>query len=298
MAFLNSKTKRYCVWSLLWISIAYLIYRHKSTIIDGFTQCSDVPDSSGCKECQKVLTTSGVSCNWDSSKPANEKCTSFGNKHTCGLSPGPAPGPVIDPEIKYSYENTIDTLDKTSNSYETMTKKQLAEQLSVYGTTYTENSKMIDDLYKEIHSTRTTSPANFKIDPINGMPGINNPAPLPIYYEPGTFMYNGTGYEPPYSRLMLTTTTYMEPEEIKNAPYKAGGFCEEYKYSSIETDKRCNKLPQDICASTDCCVLLGGKKCVAGNEYGPTQKPIYSDFLLKNKDYYYYQGKCYGNCEA
>jgi len=43
-------------------------------------------------------------------------------------------------------------------------------------------------------------------------------------------------------------------------------------------------------------VLLGGQKCVAGNENGPTMKANYSDFLVLNKDFYYYQGKCYGNC--
>jgi hypothetical protein len=296
MAILSRKTQLYCIWSILCISIVFLIYRHKSTIIDAFTQCADVPDSSGCDVCQTTTTTNGTTCNWDTEKPENEKCTSFGSPVVCG--PKPAPGPAENKDIKYSYQNTISTLAKTSKSYETMTKKQLAEQLSVYGTTYTKDSKFIEGLYDEIHSKKSTSPAKFDIDPINGMPGVDNPSPLPVFYEPGTFIYNGTGYEPPYSRLMLTTTTYMQPAEIQNAPYKMGGFCEEYKYSSIETDKKCNELPQDACASTDCCVLLGGQKCVAGNEYGPTNKAAYSNFLLKNKDYYYYQGKCYGNCET
>jgi hypothetical protein len=42
--------------------------------------------------------------------------------------------------------------------------------------------------------------------------------------------------------------------------------------------------------------LFGGAKCVAGNDRGPSIQSNYSDFLVKNRDYYYYKGKCYGNC--
>jgi len=295
MAFLNNKTTKYGMWVLLITFAVFLLYTYKSTIIDAFTQCSDVPDSYGCAGCQTTVTTNGIRCKWNPNQPDNEKCGSSGRRHPCG--PSAAPGPSVDPDIQYSYQNTINTLDKTDDSYEDMTKKQLAEQLSVYGTTYSANSKLIHALYKEMHPKKTSAPAAFKIDMLTGIPGITNPSPLPVYYEPGTYMYNGTGYEPPYSRLMLTTSAYMQPEEIKNAPYQLGGFCKEDKYLSAEMNKKCNQLPQNICASTECCVLLGGQECVAGNEYGPTAKVIYSDFLLKNKDYYYYQGKCYGNCQ-
>jgi hypothetical protein len=43
-------------------------------------------------------------------------------------------------------------------------------------------------------------------------------------------------------------------------------------------------------------VLAGGKKCTAGNEYGPLLKNIYADPTVQNKETYYYMGKCYGNC--
>jgi hypothetical protein len=43
-------------------------------------------------------------------------------------------------------------------------------------------------------------------------------------------------------------------------------------------------------------VLLGGSKCVSGNENGPSVKSNYSDILVRNKDSYMYMGKCYGNC--
>jgi hypothetical protein len=28
---------------------------------------------------------------------------------------------------------------------------------------------------------------------------------------------------------------------------------------------------------------------------GPTNKANYGDIYIRNRDYYYYQGKCYGN---
>lgn len=131
---------------------------------------------------------------------------------------------------------------------------------------------------------------------ILGHSGTNNPKPNAIYYEPGTYMYNGTGYEPTYAQLMLSASSEMRPVPITSAPYLLGGFCNYFKTSPMETEQKCSQLSADICASTDCCVLLSGRKCVAGDEHGAKYKTNYSDFLLGNVDYYYYKGKCYGNC--
>jgi hypothetical protein len=63
-------------------------------------------------------------------------------------------------------------------------------------------------------------------------------------------------------------------------------------------EEKCNAVAPESCASTSCCVLLGGEKCVSGNENGPYMTANYTDYTLtaRNKDFYYYQGKCYGNC--
>jgi len=55
-------------------------------------------------------------------------------------------------------------------------------------------------------------------------------------------------------------------------------------------------LDNETCPSTDCCVLFGGTKCVAGKKAGPSVQSNYNDTKIKNRDYYYYKGKCYGNC--
>ena len=131
---------------------------------------------------------------------------------------------------------------------------------------------------------------------ILGHSGTNNPKPNAIYYEPGTYMYNGTGYEPTYAQIMLSASSEMQPVPITSAPYLLGGFCNYFKASPMETEQKCKQLSPEICASTDCCVLLSGRKCVAGDEHGAKYKTNYSDFLLGNVDYYYYKGKCFGNC--
>ena len=97
---------------------------------------------------------------------------------------------------------------------------------------------------------------------------------------------------------MLYLNNY--PFEPKSAPipdYNIKGFCEDSGNLTQTIDDRCQELPGDVCASTQCCVLVGGEKCVQGDSNGPTKKSVYSDTSIKNKDAYYYMGKCYGNCE-
>jgi hypothetical protein len=67
--------------------------------------------------------------------------------------------------------------------------------------------------------------------------------------------------------------------------------------SDLEKETKCNALSKDVCASTSCCVLLGGTKCVAGTEAGPTFSEAYQDPVVQNRDYYYFQNKCYGHCK-
>lgn len=81
--------------------------------------------------------------------------------------------------------------------------------------------------------------------------------------------------------------------ETANYP---GGFCNQYKDNKGAIEEKCAALDTNTCASTSCCVLIGGQKCVAGNENGPTNSANYSDYNLRNRDFYYYNGKCYGNC--
>ena len=72
-------------------------------------------------------------------------------------------------------------------------------------------------------------------------------------------------------------------------------ICEKYKDDYDTLNEKCGKLTEENCVIPECCILLNGNKCVAGNAYGPT-------FLTKEGkeiDYKFYnhKTKCYGNCD-
>ena len=118
-----------------------------------------------------------------------------------------------------------------------------------------------------------------------------------LYYEPGSFRFGPSNYVPKYedsvylSKLTNTSTV----SEIYDTARIGAGFCNSLMHPH-ELEQKCNSLDKNTCASTRCCALLGGQKCVYGNETGPFFKVNYSNFLIKNPEFYYYQGKCYGNC--
>jgi hypothetical protein len=119
-----------------------------------------------------------------------------------------------------------------------------------------------------------------------------------VYYQPGSFRYGASSYVPYYEDTVFLTRSN---KTIVNAPTyldtsAKGGFCSYYSTQPDMLEQKCNAIDSATCAATDCCVLLGGQKCVSGNQNGPTMIANYSDFLILNKDFYYYKGKCYGNC--
>jgi hypothetical protein len=119
----------------------------------------------------------------------------------------------------------------------------------------------------------------------------NEPESNYFRYQPSTFVPN---YEDSVYLSRLTGLSTTKP--VEDTASKKGGFCEYHKNSPIKIEEECGKLEKDACASTSCCVLLGGSRCVGGNEKGPTMKANYSDITIINRDHYFYKGKCYGNC--
>lgn len=131
-----------------------------------------------------------------------------------------------------------------------------------------------------------------------GLLGLNGE----VYYKPGQYPYGSQNYVPTYEDYVYLTyadgkkAPQMTMAKYVDASAAKGGFCETTKHSAIEREAQCNALSGNVCASTSCCVLLGGEKCVAGGEIGPNNKENYGDLFIKNKDFYYYNSKCYGNC--
>lgn len=126
------------------------------------------------------------------------------------------------------------------------------------------------------------------------------PSAVPIptnWYQPGSFRVPFLPSDTTDPIFMNQSTNISQVTPVANPSYKQSGFCTEQSNYPVIKESKCNALSNDTCASTECCVLFGGEKCVAGNEQGPLIQTNYSNFLIKNRDYYYYQGKCYGNCD-
>lgn len=117
-----------------------------------------------------------------------------------------------------------------------------------------------------------------------------------VYYQPGVFKYGAKTYVPNYEdSVYLSKSTYLPPATLVDKD-AIENTCKKFKYFPNELENACNNMDHKSCRNSGCCVLLGSDKCVAGGEQGPLFKYNYSDFLVKNRDYYYYKGKCYGNC--
>jgi len=118
------------------------------------------------------------------------------------------------------------------------------------------------------------------------------------FYGSNNLVYNPANYVPTYEDTVyfskLTGLGYQFP--IYGTDSQWGGFCSYNHGNPDKIEEKCNTLDGDTCAATSCCVWLGGKKCVAGNQNGPTMKSHYYDSDVTNRSKYFFGGRCYGNC--
>jgi hypothetical protein len=73
----------------------------------------------------------------------------------------------------------------------------------------------------------------------------------------------------------------------------ADSFCANEIKSQSGLNSKCEKLTEQNCNSTSCCVWLNGQKCVAGGIKGPTFNTD-DNGKTKTFDNYYYKNTCYG----
>jgi len=139
----------------------------------------------------------------------------------------------------------------------------------------------------------------------------SNFAPI-LYYMPGAYKFGSSAYVPTYEDSVYLSRSMRNaqllpgasaeggdgPAPVYNTDSQLGGFCKANENDKQKIEEKCRAIEPGSCASTSCCVLLGGEKCVAGNEKGPYMTANYTDYTIapRNKDFYYFQGKCYGNC--
>jgi hypothetical protein len=191
---------------------------------------------------------------------------------------------------------TVATSTNSNGTKETTTKTNYdSNNYNIqYHDTEEDLKKQLDeDLNK---NTITVKDSSGNITKIPWSPTEGNPT----YYEPGSIRFGPSNYVPSYEDSVfysrLTGLSYAKP--VYNTASQLGGFCSADSLMPEAIEKKCNSLDLNTCASTSCCVLLGGSKCVSGDENGPKYKSNYGDISIKNKDQYYYQGQCYGNCKT
>jgi len=109
-------------------------------------------------------------------------------------------------------------------------------------------------------------------------------------------------FNPPVSPAKLTQEVLiesMENIEIEAAKLNinpSSGFCESHLGKASDLEISCNKLTQNRCLQTNCCVFTSNNKCSAGSIEGATYKTDKNGELI-SMDHYYYQDKCFGkNC--
>lgn len=121
----------------------------------------------------------------------------------------------------------------------------------------------------------------------------------PTYYEPGSYKFGSATYVPSYtdSVYLSKTTGKSSTSSYLDAATMKGGACSYYKDQPEKLEEMCLAVDINNCGAMSCCVLLGGSKCVSGDALGPRNKLNYGDITLRDKDYYFHDGKCYGNCK-
>lgn len=124
--------------------------------------------------------------------------------------------------------------------------------------------------------------------------------PDQLYHTVGSYPFGSANYVPKYDDAVYLSklTGETTAATLEDTAAMKGGFCQQEANFPLKIDEKCSQVDKNQCASMSCCVLLGGSKCVAGNESGPTMSKYYSDSTIVNRDYYYYQGKCYGHCPS
>ena len=157
------------------------------------------------------------------------------------------------------------------------------------------------------------------------------------FYAPGTFMFGADGYVPSYvDSVLLSPMLGVNAPAHNQKGFQSGGGdggwtnatdANGYPYNYVDRQKKliqmdskhtvCDNVSQGTasvmdqeaycstmnndpnkCGVSPCCVSLGGSVCLAGDAQGPLNKTAYTNPMYSRKDYYVYNGKCYGNCPS
>ena len=96
--------------------------------------------------------------------------------------------------------------------------------------------------------------------------------------------------------VVNTTQRTFMPSTFFTGNKFGDAFCQINGGDYTKLTTQCSALTSDSCNATNCCVWVNGKKCMAGDENGPTI-PMGSSATI-DSDYYSYKYQCYGNCNS
>jgi len=223
-------------------------------------------------------------------------------------------------------KNMNDIIDISINKIQELMKQTNPDDKVTLNGYQLELDKLNNDKINIIKSNQVSNndynPDNFYItyhaDPLNEIPTDANNLPVgrmwindasgnlksvpydevkntTLYYPSGSYVFNPPTYIPNYEDSVFLSKMTNLPT-ITSVKSDDRDFCKETTKSTIDRETKCNTLDKNKCNRSNCCVLFGGEKCVAGDVRGPDIKSNYSDITIINRDYYYYKGACYGNC--
>ena len=191
------------------------------------------------------------------------------------------------------YQNSIDESNNDVKRF-----NQLIPEMQ----TVADNLQKPGDAATQVPAASDSTGIAFVAGPDNKMVELKPTGDLgagQTYYEPGSYKFGSATYVPSYEDSVYlskttgqsSTSSYLDPATMK------GGACSYYKDQPEKLEEMCLAIDKNNCGAMSCCVLLGGSKCVSGSALGPHNKLNYGDITLRDKDYYFHDGKCYGNCQ-
>ena len=266
--------------------------------------------------------------NADAVKIANEYVTNLTAQRDAALKNAADTQVKVD-EAKVRLANAQKELDATTKPEDRQPKIDLVQSITAELAKYEksvatyksdaerfsglilESQTAADNLQKQVDSaaaTSQTAPVSdatgvaFVAGPDGKMVELKPTGDLkagPTYYEPGSYKFGSATYVPSYedSVYLSKTTGQSSTSSYLDAATMKGGACSYYKDQPEKLEEMCLAVDNNNCGAMSCCVLLGGSKCVSGSALGPHNKLNYGDIALRDKDYYFHDGKCYGNCK-
>ena len=257
-----------CIFNTIIIAVLFcmaflLYYTTSSTTLEGL--CNDniawshTYDESGCR---------GAGCTYCANGSCTAKTCSTGNppadfvSKTFTRKPNTTRGPMFD----------TDYSDQSGASVKGPVIKPTTE-FDVASAAYDTNR----DSYRSAADRELSQDGQVSslYDDQNGLSPFNMDS-----------MYNTKDLTQQYS--FLNSSFLYRPISTTNNEYLSEVY---FENNPLELEQMCKGLDANTCGLTSSCIYTGKNQCLPGNKRGPFNS--YSDI---NIDYYYYKGKCYGNC--